>query len=179
MYCCVSQSQHYTLVDKDGATSYSWEFGTVGNYATTTEFTEREQLTASEYVAANNFNYSQSSQTRGQSALLIERRMTFVHEVLKWEEAYLQEHTLRRDEIGPEHEQSWPPALWEARTILGTTDRRICSAFLNVAKRFPFIMRLNDDRRGGRPVSTIPVVKLPATYMCRIQSVIDGFIAGA
>jgi len=164
-------------MDKDGALSHSWDVATKGEYKSVTQFAEKGSSSAADYVIANSFNYKNSSSNKGQSAMLIERRMIFTQDVISWETEILAGRD--RATVTADEESQWPSALWNAVKQLGANDRKCCKAFMNVSTRFPFIMRLNDDRTGARPLNTLSILKLSAAYMTRIDGVIAAFIFGA
>jgi hypothetical protein len=58
-------------------------------------------------------------------------------------------------------------------------DRSKCRSFMAMATRFPFILRLNDDRGNKSAVETLSVNRLSFVYMTRADHVINAFLKGS
>ena len=173
-----SQSQHYALVDQEKNITCAWNKSTTGEYKSVCNFEDKGSMSAQDYVKKTAFSYRHTKSAKGQAALLIEKRMIWALDVIAWEDDCLATLKKGRKDITPEVERGMDPALVAARRELSGDDRQKCKPFMAVAKQFPFILRLNDDRGITKPVRKLAAIRLSAVYMKRVSIVIDAFIEG-
>jgi hypothetical protein len=175
----LSQSQHYTLIDKNNNMSSAWSESTDGNYQSVCMFEDKGNSSAAAYVKDGARSYTQTRSGRAQSALLMEKHMAWAEGVIAWEENVLENAGLKRLDITPEVESKWDTDLVAARKTLQPDDRSKCRSFMAMATRFPFILRLNDDRGNKSAVETLSVNRLSFVYMTRADHVINAFLKGS
>jgi hypothetical protein len=175
---CSAQSQHYTLVDKEKNMSSAWSESTNGKYQSVCMFEDKGHSSAVAYVKDGFYSYTQTRSGRARSALLIEKHMAWAAAVIAWEEKVLENAGLERLQITPEVESKWDAKLVAARKELQSEDRSKCKSFMAMAKQFPFILRLNDDRGNKSAVETLSVNRLSIVFMTRVDNVINAFLKG-
>ena len=175
----LSQSQHYTLIDKNNNMSSAWSESTEGNYQSVCMFEDKGNSSAAAYAKDGVHSYTQTRSGRAQSALLMEKHMAWAEGVIAWEENVLENAGLKRLDITPEVESKWDTDLVAARKTLQPDDRSKCKSFMAMATRFPFILRLNDDRGNKSAVETLSVNRLSIVFMTRADHVINAFLKGS
>ena len=176
---CVLHSRNITRRStKNKNMSSAWSESTNGKYQSVCMFEDKGNSSAAAYVKDGVHSYTQTKSGRMRSALLIEKHMAWAAAVIAWEEEVLGNAGLERLQITPEVESKWDENLVAARKELQSEDRSKCKSFMAMAKQFPFILRLNDDRGNKSAVETLSVNRLSIVFMTRVDNVINAFLKG-